>query len=178
MPTTPEENDRSEILETERLLIRPQTRDDLDDLFAILGDAETLSFYPAPFSRADVLERWIQRSMRLFNEAALGHRALIRKSDGSFVGQCGFLIQEIGEGREIELGWHVHRSLWGHGYAPEAAAALRDLAFGVLGLDHLISLIRPENLASRRVAEKIGMTVRERIDFHELPHDVWQVIAP
>ncbi len=165
----------SETIETERLLIRPQTPEDLDGLFAILGDAETLSYYPAPFTRAQVEEQWIGRSTDLFATRGLGHRALVRKDDGFFVGQCGFLVPQIHGKEEVEVGWHVHRSLWGRGYAPEAAAALRDQAFEQLRLDHLISLIRPENVASWRVAEKIGMKPREKLEYHGYIHDIWEV---
>lgn len=84
----------------------------------------------------------------------------------------------IVEGREeVELGWHVKRSHWGRGIAPEAAAACRDHAFGALGLERLISLIRPENIPSRRVAEKIGMTVDGEVAYGSMgwPHLVYAI---
>jgi RimJ/RimL family protein N-acetyltransferase len=71
----------------------------------------------------------------------------------------------VDEADELEVGWHVKRSRWGQGIAPEAGAAFRDRAFDELGLKRLISLIRPENIQSRRVAEKLGMSVEKETLF-------------
>ncbi len=65
----------------------------------------------------------------------------------------------------MEVGWHVKRSRWGQGIAPEAGAACRDRAFGELGLERIISLILPDNIQSRRVAEKLGMSVEKETAF-------------
>ena len=65
---------------------------------------------------------------------------------------------------EIEVGYHVRRSLQGRGYATEAAAASRDYARDVLGLDRLIAIIDPRNTPSQRVAEKIGLTLEKEIE--------------
>ena len=63
-----------------------------------------------------------------------------------------------------QIGWHVRRDLWGQGLATEAALACRDYGFDHLGLERLSALIHPENIASRRVAEKIGMTLLRQIE--------------
>jgi RimJ/RimL family protein N-acetyltransferase len=68
---------------------------------------------------------------------------------------------------ELEIGWTTAREFWGNGYATEAALACRDHAFAELGRDHVISLIAPENVASIRVAEKIGESYERNV---ELPH--------
>jgi [ribosomal protein S5]-alanine N-acetyltransferase len=70
----------------------------------------------------------------------------------------------------LEVGYHLHRDQWGHGYATEAARACLDYAFRDLGAAEVVSLIRPENLPSRRVGERNGMTVDKQILFHGLPH--------
>jgi len=59
---------------------------------------------------------------------------------------------------EVEIAYDLNREFWGQGYATEAAAAVRDFAFGELGLQRIVSYIVPENIASRRVAEKIGLS--------------------
>jgi RimJ/RimL family protein N-acetyltransferase len=76
---------------------------------------------------------------------------------------------------EIEIGYHVRRDLWSRGYATEAARACRDFGFANLGVDRLISLIRPENLASRRVAEKNGMTISKEVIKADLLHYVYAI---
>lgn len=64
---------------------------------------------------------------------------------------------------EIEIGYHVNKNFWGKDYATEAAIACRDYAFSKLSINKVISLIRPENAASRKVAEKNGMKIEREI---------------
>jgi RimJ/RimL family protein N-acetyltransferase len=75
---------------------------------------------------------------------------------------------------EIEIGWHVRPGWKGRGIAPEAAAASRDWLFEHVDADHVISLVRPENLPSARVAQKIGMRVDREVEYHGLAHVVWR----
>ena len=75
----------------------------------------------------------------------------------------------------VEIGWHTRPGRKGEGIAPEAASAARDWAFANLDLDHLIALVRPENAASARVAEKIGMRVASEADHKGLLHRVYRI---
>jgi [ribosomal protein S5]-alanine N-acetyltransferase len=146
------------ILETTRLHIRPLERGDLDALATVLSDSQTMRFYTRPFTRAEVSD-WIVRNRRRYRDEGLGLWALELKESGRVVGNCGPVRQEVDGRKEIELGWHVHRELWGQGLATEAALAVRDHCHIELGIARLIALVRPINLQSGRVAEKIGMTV-------------------
>jgi RimJ/RimL family protein N-acetyltransferase len=87
------------------------------------------------------------------------------KATGELVGDCGPAVREVERKAEIELGWHVKRTLWGQGLATEAASASRDWAFHTIRPSRLIALVRPENTQSRRVAEKIGMTVEGEVTY-------------
>ena len=91
------------------------------------------------------------------------------------IGDCGLTRQTVDGTDEIEIGYHVRRDLWGQGYAPEAARACQDYGFARLDVDHLISLIRPENLPSRRVAEKTGLTLWKEVMWRDLPHCVYVI---
>ena len=73
-----------------------------------------------------------------------------------------------------ELGWRLARAVWGRGLATEGALAVREWALGELGMPELISIIHPDNAASRRVASKVGMTLEARLEVLE----VWSVAAP
>jgi RimJ/RimL family protein N-acetyltransferase len=95
---------------------------------------------------------------------------MILKSSGELIGDCGLVRQVVGELEEIEIGYHVRRDLWGQGYASEAARACRGYGFATLPVDRLISMVRPENLASRRVAEKTGMTVWKELKWGGFLH--------
>lgn len=72
----------------------------------------------------------------------------------------------------LELGWRLRRDAWGQGYATEAATAVRDHAIAVVGAPDLISIIHPENERSRRVAEKLGMTVEAEVIYPRLQREV------
>src|SRR4051794_23101399 len=88
---------------------------------------------------------------------------VVRESDTP-IGYCGFLHQQVDDKPEIEIGYRLHPDFWKKGFASEAAKAVRDHGFTEHNLDRVISLIHPDNAASRRVAEKNGMTVeRETI---------------
>ena len=79
---------------------------------------------------------------------------------------------------EIEIGYRLDPKYWGRGLATEAAEAVRDHAFNDLGLGHVISLIHPNNIASRRVAEKNGMTVEKETIFRGFPTIVFGIRRP
>jgi ribosomal-protein-alanine N-acetyltransferase len=157
------------IIETERLLLREFVPGDMGALSAVLSDPEAMRYYPAPLDRAGVAE-WIERNRRRYLETGHGLWAVVLKSSGAVIGDCGLTRQTVDDVDEIELGYHVRRDLWGRGYAPEAARACRDYGFDQLGIDRLISLVRIGNLPSRRVAEKIGMRLWKEVMWRNLPH--------
>ena len=150
------------IIETERLMLRRMTMDDEDALLTVLGDPLAMKYYPAAFSREDV-RAWIERWVASYAENGYGLYAMTLKSTGEVIGDCGHAKQDVEGVTEIEIGYHVLRALQGKGYATEAARACVEYGFAKLGAKKLISLIRPENLPSRRVAEKMGMGVEKEI---------------
>jgi RimJ/RimL family protein N-acetyltransferase len=161
---------------TERLRLRPFTADDGDPLLAILGDAETMQ-YPEPHSREGVVE-WIARNRNGYERDGFGLVAIEDRNTGEFLGDCGPTIQAVEGEPHVELGWHVRRDRWGLGIATEAGAACRDWCWTNLDVDHLISLIRPENRQSWRVAEKLGMTVWRETLRAGLQHFVYRIDRP
>ena len=85
----------------------------------------------------------------------------MRKSDGICVGECGICVQEVAGEKEFEISYRLRRDCWGIGLATEAARACRDYGFKQAGLRRLISIIESENVASIRVAEKMGVDIGE-----------------
>lgn len=85
------------------------------------------------------------------------------KPSGRLVGHCGLLPKQVEGMEETELVYVIAAADWGRGYATEIASALRDQAFGPLGLRRLISLIHPENLASEKVARCLGMHLEREV---------------
>ncbi|HEY6307711.1 MAG TPA: GNAT family N-acetyltransferase [Candidatus Angelobacter sp.] len=151
------------VFETERLLLRPHVIGDADALEAVLGDPVAMEFYPAVLDRRGV-EEWITRNVERYQRDGFGKWAMVVKSTGEMGGSVGCVLQEVEGRNEIEVGYNVRRDLWGNGYATEAARACMDYAFGKLGVKRVISMIRPENVRSIRVAAKNEM-IREKVIF-------------
>jgi len=162
------------VLQTQRLSLREFEFEDVDALATILSDAETMRYYPMPFDRTAVAD-WIQRNRTRYANDGYGLWAMILKSTCELIGDCGLVRQRVDAVDELEIGYHVRRDLWGQGYASEAARACRDYGFANLKVDRLISLIRPENLASRRVAEKNGMAIWKEVTRANLLHYIYAV---
>ena len=165
------------VIETERLLLREFVPEDADALASVISDAETMRFYLKPYDRAGV-ESWIERNRRRYRDDGHGLWAMVLKSSGEVIGDCGLSWQTVDEVEEIEIGYHVRRDLWGRGLAPEAAAACRDYGFERLRAPRLIALIRPENMPSRRVAEKIGLSLWKEVLWRNLLHCVYVIRKP
>jgi ribosomal-protein-alanine N-acetyltransferase len=163
-----------QILETPRLILREFSPNDVEALARVLSDPETMRFYLAPLDRAGV-EEWIARNQRRYAKEGHGLWAMVLRTNGELIGDCGLTVQEVDATDEIEIGYHVRRDYWRQGLATEAARACRDYGFAHLPVDHLISLISPENLPSRRVAEKNGMTIWKQVIRKSLPHLVYSI---
>ncbi|RAX43635.1 GNAT family N-acetyltransferase [Arthrobacter sp. AQ5-06] len=140
---------------TDRLRFRQMTSADLDSMSALLGDPTVMTYYPAPKSR-DEAAQWI--AWNEANYATHGYGLwIVETHDGEFLGDCGLTWQHVNGHCELEAGYHMRAEVQGRGYATEAAAACKDFARDVLHVQRLVAIIHPDNLASRRVAEKIGM---------------------
>jgi [ribosomal protein S5]-alanine N-acetyltransferase len=164
--------DQMIILDTERLRLRHFRVDDVDAIFAIIGDEVAMRYYPRTFNRQDA-EEWIERNLRRYAEHGYGLFAVTLKDGETVIGDCGLVKQHVAGETALEVGYHFRRDQWGHGYATEAAHACMGLAFRSFGAKHVISLIRPENMPSRRVAERNGMRLVRQVMHYGLPHLVY-----
>ncbi len=147
------------ILETPRLTFREMTRDDLDFVAAMLADPEVMRYYPKCYDRDEAAE-WIDRQLGRYRSDGHGLWLVGDRRTGEPVGQVGLVAPRLEDVPEDEIGYLIHRPYWRRELASEAAAGVRDYAFGTLGRTKVVSLIRPENVPSQGVARKIGM-VRE-----------------
>jgi RimJ/RimL family protein N-acetyltransferase len=114
-----------------------------------------MNYYPAPKSRDEAL-RWIEWNQRNYVEHGYG-LWIVETLAGEFLGDCGLTWQEVNGRQELEVGYHMRPAVQGQGFATEAAAACRDYAASRLGASRLVAITHPKNVASQRVAEKIGM---------------------
>lgn len=163
------------ILETSRIRLREMSLNDLEDLYLILSDPISMQHYPKPFDHK-MTRNWIEWNLHNYAEHGFGLWAVIHKEDARFIGDCGLTIQQLDGVAELEIGYHIMRAYWGQGLATEAARACRDYAFDVLQRQRVISWMHPENMASRRVAEKVGMHLeKETISKHGRPAVIYSM---
>ncbi len=144
------------ICRTPRLVLRHFMPTDLDVMADILADPEVMRFSLGLKSREET-EQWLDHTIASYAENGFGLWAVVHRGDDRLIGFCGLVVQDVDERRDVEIGYRLARAYWGQGLATEAAVATRDDAMGRLGIDRLISIIAPENVASIRVAEKNGM---------------------
>lgn len=156
------------IVKTERLLLRDMTMDDMDALHAVFSDPETMRFYPQPFDH-DMTREWIEAMQQRTERDGVALWTMVLRETDEVIGDCGLVVQHVDGEREVEIGWHVRRDLWGRGYATEAARACLHHGYISLGRTRFISIIAHGNIASRRVAEKIGMTVERETMWRDKP---------
>lgn len=154
-------------LETERLVIRPfDPKRDAEPLHELWGDAKAMQFVPSG-PRASVDQtRELLESLSGRAPEGLGFWALAERGDGRLVGGVG-LFPLAWKGPEVELAYHVVPSAWGRGFATEAAEALLAVAWKA-GLDHVVAVAMPGNIASRRVMEKLGMSLEAPARYRDL----------
>jgi RimJ/RimL family protein N-acetyltransferase len=169
-PTTKEDL----VVETERLQLRRFRHEDVDAVFAIIGDDVAMQYYPRTFDRRDA-KQWVDRNLLRYAEHGHGLFAVMMKGCDDVIGDCGVILQIVEGEPQLEVGYHFRRDHWGHGYATEAARACMGLAFDTLGAEKVISLIRPENVPSRRVAERNGMQLEREVMHYNLLHLVYAI---
>lgn len=170
------------ILETKRLLLRRLVLEDLDELFALYRDPEIRKYFPeGVLNYADTKEEleWFLNGHPQHPE--LGLWATLHKETGKFIGRCGLLPWTIEGQAEVEIAYLLDKAFWKQGLATEAAQGILRYGFEKLHLSRLICMIDPENIASQRVAEKIGMTFEKQVDEYEgdhLPFLIYSIVQP
>jgi RimJ/RimL family protein N-acetyltransferase len=159
-------------LTTDRLHLRAFRDADVELFIAMMADPEVAGFLGSgPLSRNDA---WRQLAMFIGHWALRGHGlwAVEERATGEFIGRIGCLYPEGFPG--FEIGYALVRRAWGRGYAREGAAAALEYAHEVLRIAKIISIIRPNNARSMRVAESLGAVPAETIEFFGAPSVVYR----
>jgi ribosomal-protein-alanine N-acetyltransferase len=162
-------------LETQRLRLRPFTAADHDAIHAVYADPQVMRWvgHGAHRTLAET-ERALRGYADSLAARGYGFVAVVERSSGAVVGDAG-LHPLAGRGPDVELGYTLARAVWGRGYATETAGALVEHAFGALGFPRVMAQVEPDNLASRRVLEKLGMTERGVRLAYGRPHVLYGV---
>ena len=153
-------------IETDRLLLRPFAPDDLDDFALLCADPEVMRFIgdgkPQSRERAEIR---FNALIKHWNDHGFAPFAVTTKTGSEFAGFCG--LQHLDNTPEIEVGYRLAKRFWGMGLATEAARASLRFGFEELALDRIVAVVQPENIASCRVIEKIGLRYVRDARFYE-----------
>ena len=153
------------VLETSRLILRHLEQNDLNDLYKLYSDPEIRKYFPeGVLTLAETREHleWYMNGPR--DHPELGLWATIHKETGMFIGRCGLLPWEIDGKQEVEIAYLLDKLFWHQGLATEAALGILEYGFDKLNLSRLICLMAPENSASQRVAQRVGMSLEGKVD--------------
>ena len=173
----------SNIIETERLILRRMTEDDFDALYRVLADRDIMKHYPYPFDEEKV-RSWIGRNIERYRVFGFGLWAVCLKDTGEMIGDCGLTMQMIGGVIRPEIGYHIRADHQRKGYASEAARAVRDWTFENLPFGAVYSYMKYTNEPSARTAMSYGCRqigefpdeVNEITRVFELTRDEWKKI--
>jgi Acetyltransferases, including N-acetylases of ribosomal proteins len=117
------------------------------------------------------VDGWLHTCLEHYLTWGYGPYAVVELASQNVIGYCGlFFFPDVDGQPEIEIGYRLACSAWGQGYATEAAYGVRDFAFSTLAIKRLIAMIDPSNVASIRVAEKIGMKYEKDLMFEGYSH--------
>jgi ribosomal-protein-alanine N-acetyltransferase len=161
-------------LETERLILRGFREEDLDLLTQLMADAEFMQYSLGVYTR-DQTAGFLDKIIGWERASKPSLLAVELKRERPMLGYCGFFHHPEELPGEVEIGYRLHRAYRNRGLIIEAARAVRDYAFHQLQLPRVISLIHPENIPSRRVAEKMGMILQKEIMFRGFPTHVFAI---
>lgn len=170
-------------LETARLITRFVTKEDAAVWVDYCKDPTATKFTIIKDKTPEEMsELFIDLTLKRYKEHRLGLQALINKETHEFIGKCGLLLQEVNGKEEVEVGYHLLPKFWGKGYATEAARGFRDYAFENNLADSVISLIDPDNIASKKVAIRNGMKLTEtnaeckgqKYDLYRITRKEWE----
>lgn len=169
------------IAETERLFLRELTDADYPGLCRVFQDKEVTYYYDKTFTNEEI-RVWLGWQLRNYDRDGFGIWAVVLKESGEMIGHSGISVRQFSDEVVYEIGYMFEKAFWGRGYATEAAIACRELAFGVYGFDRVCSIIRTDNMASRAVARKNGMQIKETVyrmmDGKALPHYMYSIDNP
>lgn len=149
------------VIPTAHLILRPWKIEDADALFAILQEKDILHYFPPTEPRSiEKVHRYILFHQAHWQERGCGHWAVIERGSGRLIGWNG--LEYLPDTDETEVAYLLSREFWGRGYASEAALAAVQFGLDQVGLQQIIGLVHPDNIASQRVLEKCGLAFIDR----------------
>lgn len=168
-----------EEIETQRLILRHFTPNDADELYRIYSHPELFEYMMNEISTEKLLlwkqtKSIINSIIENWQKYPFGVWAAVHKKNQKLIGHCGFKF--LDNTREVQIGYLLLKSYWGRGLATEASLAALQYGFEIARLERIVAVAKPENIASRRVMEKVGMKY-EKDAYHYNNHVVYYSIT-
>lgn len=146
-------------MQTSRLLLRPFQPSDVEELYQLNLDWECIKYTgDEPFKSIDEAEKFIE-NYKHYEKYGFGRWSVLLKETNEFLGWCG--LKYSPDLDEFDIGFRFHRKHWGKGYATEAAEFCLNLGFEEFMMQEIVGRVMPENIASIKVLEKLGMKYKE-----------------
>lgn len=156
-------------LETARLILRPRDMSDFEACVALDSDPEVIRYVAAPWRNEAEHLAFLKQRIAMRYPPGQGYWSIFAKQDPTaFLGWVMLCPCHVA-GAEVEIGWRLNRAAWGRGYATEAAAPILAEGFAEGDMREIVADIHPDNHASLRVAEKIGLVFTGMVDYHGEP---------
>jgi len=145
------------ILESKQLYLREFTYNDADDYFRLNSDADVMKYIKPPETDINVIKENIKKIHKYYlKNPGLGDWACFEKESNEFIGF--FELAHLDNTEEVEVGYRLHKKYWNKGYATEMTKVLIDYGFNKMGLEQIVGITHPENIASQKVLLKSGLT--------------------
>ena len=155
-------------IETPRLWLRPLREEDAEALADIFSHPSVVRYSGGRSPSLDEVRDGIQQHISgYYDERGYGLLAAELRDTGELIGRIGFLMTEIDDSADAELHYHLAPAAWGNGLATEATRAVLRWGLENRDLEHVVAVIHPDNHASRRVAEKCGLTFWKEMELPE-----------
>lgn len=175
------------MIETDRLMLRPLVPADAEDFYKVFSDPQVLRYTPSgPPESVEQAREWLEaRATRGDHVPGVRTCAVVLLESSRVIGTAGIVPVE-GHEHEHEVAYHLASEQWGKGLATEAANAWIEFGFETMGLERIIGLTYPENVASRRVLIKVGMTEHGETEkyfgvttvMHDIALEEWVELVP
>lgn len=152
------------IVETPRLYLRKFVPEDTLWLAEIYADIEVMRYIATGVTiPAELVKRGIERRIKNYDDGKYPEGVMISKAENMPIGHCGFSLLQ--DKSDVEIAYLLDKPYWGKGYASEIASAMLRYGFDKLGYERIVGMVYPQNIASAKVLEKIGMTYEKEIEF-------------
>lgn len=149
------------IIKTPRLYLRQLKKEDYPFVCLFLQDIEVMYAWEHSFTGSEVTD-WIDENIMRYERDGYSYWAVVERETEKLIGVCGLLAEQADEEKYVGIGYIFNKTYWNKGYAYESASACLAYAFDNLDIRMVTAQIRPENIASRKLAEKLGMTVKKQ----------------